>query len=226
MADTTCAVSECERLATKRGWCDKHYRRWKKHGDPLTTKKLANGTAPDHCTVDGCRRPYHARGLCGVHYGRQRYNGDPAAGQRLRCSGAVAERLEFHSEPQPDGCIHWTGSIASNGYGCVTINGKRRPAHVVAYEHAVGPVPEGMDLDHTCHNAVAADCTCGPSCMHRRCINTDHLLPSTRSENMLRAFAHKRRPCSVEGCGKPHHSRGYCNAHYYHLHYRVQGVAS
>lgn len=32
MADATCAVDDCERAAQVRGWCDKHYRRWKKYG--------------------------------------------------------------------------------------------------------------------------------------------------------------------------------------------------
>lgn len=32
----TCAVDGCEARVVCRGWCDKHYTRWKRHGDPLT----------------------------------------------------------------------------------------------------------------------------------------------------------------------------------------------
>jgi hypothetical protein len=32
MAKRTCSVDGCERFARKRGWCDTHYQRWRKHG--------------------------------------------------------------------------------------------------------------------------------------------------------------------------------------------------
>ncbi len=41
----TCAVSECDRSATTKGWCPMHYMRWHSHGDPLALLKGA-GTAP------------------------------------------------------------------------------------------------------------------------------------------------------------------------------------
>jgi len=33
-----CDISSCEARATVRGWCEKHYVRWLRHGDPLKTK--------------------------------------------------------------------------------------------------------------------------------------------------------------------------------------------
>jgi hypothetical protein len=33
----TCAVIECSRAAKARGWCNRHYMRWRHHGDPLKT---------------------------------------------------------------------------------------------------------------------------------------------------------------------------------------------
>jgi DNA-binding CsgD family transcriptional regulator len=30
-----CAVHDCQRPAITRGWCEMHYRRWRRHGDPL-----------------------------------------------------------------------------------------------------------------------------------------------------------------------------------------------
>ncbi len=40
MGKTTCSVTGCERPATRRGWCAKHYSRWMRHGDPLVSKSL------------------------------------------------------------------------------------------------------------------------------------------------------------------------------------------
>jgi hypothetical protein len=33
----TCGVAECPKAARARGWCNRHYIRWRNHGDPLKT---------------------------------------------------------------------------------------------------------------------------------------------------------------------------------------------
>jgi hypothetical protein len=71
------------------------------------------------------------------------------------------------------GCWEWTASKTGDGYGKLGVNGKTRDAHAVAYELIEGPVPDGLELDHTCRV--------------RRCINPAHLEPVTHRENMLRA---------------------------------------
>ena len=68
------------------------------------------------------------------------------------------------------------------GYGTMTIKGKPKRAHIVAYEQMVGPIPEGLELDHLCDN---------PSC-----VRPDHLKAVTHRENTLRGnnpFAQKAR---------------------------------
>lgn len=35
MAEATCSIDDCPNRASSRGWCRKHYTRWKRHGDPL-----------------------------------------------------------------------------------------------------------------------------------------------------------------------------------------------
>lgn len=37
MAKSTCSVDGCEVPARSRGWCSKHYQRWRAHGDPVKT---------------------------------------------------------------------------------------------------------------------------------------------------------------------------------------------
>lgn len=66
----------------------------------------------------------------------------------------------------------WTGSGYGNGYGKIKVNGRTRPVHIVAWEDAVGPVPDGRELDHLCRR--------------RRCIAIVHLEPVTPEENRRR----------------------------------------
>lgn len=76
------------------------------------------------------------------------------------------------------GCWLWTGAINRHGYGQFLLSdGKRRAAHRVVYEVMVGPIPEGLQLDHLCRN--------------RACVNADHLEPVTSRENTMRGDSPK-----------------------------------
>ena len=66
----------------------------------------------------------------------------------------------------------WHGMTAGNGYGRVVIDGKNQAAHRVAYEWLVGPIPDGLELDHLCGV--------------RNCVNPHHLEPVTHKENVAR----------------------------------------
>ena len=71
------------------------------------------------------------------------------------------------------GCWCWTGSRDRHGYGNISVNGFCIGAHRVAYQLAVGAVPDGMDLDHLCRI--------------RHCVNPAHLEPVSRRENTMRS---------------------------------------
>jgi hypothetical protein len=82
----------------------------------------------------------------------------------------------------PNGCWLWQGPLYDTGYGMCSLS-KRvvRHAHCVIYELLVGPVPEGMVLDHV----RARGCT------NRHCVNPAHLEPVTMTENTRRGRATK-----------------------------------
>ena len=78
-----------------------------------------------------------------------------------------------------ENCWEWTGG-KTTGYGRFFVGSKadhtakQVASHRFAYELLVGPVPEGLDLDHLCRN--------------RACCNPAHLEPVTRQENLLRGI--------------------------------------
>lgn len=92
-------------------------------------------------------------------------------------------------------CWLWTAAIdKTTGYGKFHAGEGRRiaNAHRWSYEHFVGPVPAGLDLDHLCRV--------------RHCVRPDHLEPVTRRVNLLRgdtlaAAHHENRDCGIAGCG-------------------------
>lgn len=80
-------------------------------------------------------------------------------------------------------CWLWTGGL-SRGYGLVRTGPglPMRGVHRIMYEFFIGPIPTGLDIDHICHNEDLS-CRGGKTCLHRRCVNPDHLRAITRQEN-------------------------------------------
>lgn len=65
-------------------------------------------------------------------------------------------------------CWPWQPS-KGNQYGTVTIQGRSRMAHRIAYELVKGPIPKGKLLRHLCN--------------YKACVNPDHLIPGSDTEN-------------------------------------------
>lgn len=146
--------------------------------------------AENTCTIDNCDRaiaPHGAKGLCGPHYMRAWRGQDPTTAPDPRPADAWQRFLtmvEVTTHPasyRPDlgPCWLWLGTINRGGYGQLRRADGAHLAHRYAYEHEVGPVPVGLDLDHLCRI--------------RHCANPLHVEPTTRSENLRRGYEARRR---------------------------------
>lgn len=114
------------------------------------------------CIADGCIKPQKTRELCHNHYIRSRSG---------RGNLATLDQRYWSKVDRSGGdnaCWLWT-AFTQKGYGRF----EGVVAHRVAYELLVGPIPDGLQLDHLCRV--------------RQCVNPAHLEPVTNAENARRA---------------------------------------
>lgn len=127
-----------------------------------------------YCLVDGCAKDAHGQGYCGTHYQRFRKHGVPVLTDLDRF---------FKRVDKTESCWVWAGTKRGS-YGIFSPSGpgpasaRRMAAHRFSYEAHTGPIPDGMVIDHICHNKL--------------CVNPGHLREATRTENMWNLPGSKR----------------------------------
>ena len=96
-------------------------------------------------------------------------------------------------------CKLWLG-CTTDGYGLVRRDGRTQRVHRLAFEREVGPIPDGLQLDHLCRQ--------------RNCTNVLHLEVVTQRENILRGVG-----ASAKNARKTHCLHGHLfdllNTYYY-----------
>lgn len=104
----------------------------------------------------------------------------------------MAERIRGLTTVSETGCWEWRGKLNHQGYGriCVSRAAGDQQVHRVAYETFVGPIPEGLQLDHKCRN--------------RKCCNPEHLEPVTARENVRRSTSPISRNLAATHCVRGH----------------------
>ena len=125
----------------------------------------------DTCSAPDCAKDARALGLCWQHYSKQRRANMPAPNPQLK-KDKFANRFWSKVDKSGD-CWEWTSSKHKLGYGrfAVTEGGVTRVegAHRVSYELTHGAIPEGLHIDHMCHN--------------EGCVNPSHLRAVTPKQN-------------------------------------------
>ena len=128
------------------------------------------------CKEPGCVKPVKARGWCSTHHRRWLRHGHTRCTRvTIRSVNDFIQHIDLVMvDPKLGHCHEFLGN-SQQGYGRVWM-GRRWQAHRLAWTMAVGPIPDGMQVNHLCHN--------------RACIRIDHLRLGTHQDNaddMVRA---------------------------------------
>lgn len=162
------------------------------------------------CT--SCDRPAdrHVQGnpYCAMHGVRVERHGSPDVvkldmSRRCPPGTPAPERMAFKLEAESIGidfmwlCWEYQGK-RQKGYGRLIGGVPEVPgetlAHRIVYSLVVGPIPEGLDLDHKCRN--------------HPCCNPFHLEPVTNRENMLRGESVMAQNARKTHCNNGHPLEG------------------
>lgn len=138
------------------------------------------------CTIPGCAKPIYVKrdGLCTGHYKRKRL-GKPMHPK------STDERFWEKVTESPTGCWEWQANRGPLGHGLFALTTDRPvAAHRYAYERLIGPIPDGLHLDHLCRNPP--------------CVNPWHLDAVPNGVNVLRGDAPPAENARKSECVRGH----------------------
>jgi HNH endonuclease len=126
--------------------------------------------------------------------GVKQFKGVPArylSSHNARVNLPIHLRLFPRLVIDPSGCLLWTGWTDRDGYGRIRIDGHDYAVHRLMYEMFVGPIPDGLEIDHVKERG----------CRNRNCASPAHLEPVTTRENVLRGEGRAAVQVTVTHCG-------------------------
>lgn len=107
----------------------------------------------------------------------------------------VLDRL-WSKVQKTETCWIWQGGRtgpADADYGTISFRGRNVLVHRLVYELYVGPIPDGLEVDHLCSNPP--------------CVRPNHLEPVTSRENSFRSRSPeltRQRQLAITHCPKGH----------------------
>ena len=158
------------------------------------------------CEVAACIRTHYGHGLCQKHYLRLKKTGSVLSSRDFVVVAAEAPMAAVFGAPVlpprtwrlleevENGCWRYTGkSTNQEGHGKAKIAGRQWGVHRLTYTVFIGPIPDGLYLDHFRYPENGC---LGPSCGH-----PEHVRPATPRENTLRGEGPTSRNLAKTHCG-------------------------
>lgn len=190
-----CKIEGCNDEVHGRGWCNKHYKKWLKYGDP---GHVVYARQDGPCKIEGCQEKQQTRGLCGAHYYRLWKHGDaeaPIQSRVINKGPCAVEGCERPAKTRGWCTPHYS---RWQHYGDPEAGGPLKETKVI-HKRELCTWPEG------CKELERAKGLCaGHYARARHNADFEYLLPeNARAER-----------CIVTDCENPQYAKGFCNNHY------------